>query len=189
MMLEQKMVYFERAGADNTEETFRLARERAQALGLKTVVVATTSGATGASACKYFQGMRVVVVTHAAGFRHPNEQELMEENRAEIERNGGLILTCLHPFAGLGRAIRLKFSTYSAEEIIPNVLRLFGQGVKVACEISMMAADAGLVRTDEEVIAIAGTNQGADTAVVLQPVNTQHFFNLRVREILCKPRV
>ncbi|MFH1928052.1 MAG: hypothetical protein ABIK79_07760 [Chloroflexota bacterium] len=52
-----------------------------------------------------------------------------------------------------------------------------------------MAADAGLIRTDEEVIAIAGTGRGADTAVVLQPAHAQDFFNLRVKEIICKPRL
>ena len=51
----------------------------------------------------------------------------------------------------------------------------------------MMAADGGLVRTNEEVIAIAGTGRGADTAVVLQPVNSHDFFDLKVKEILCKP--
>jgi hypothetical protein len=63
-----------------------------------------------------------------------------------------------------------------------------GEGMKVTLEIAMMAADAGLVRTDEEVIAIAGTAKGADTAVVLNPVNSHNFFNMRVKEILCKPR-
>lgn len=28
----------------------------------------------------------------------------------------------------------------------------FGQGTKVACEITLMAADAGLVRTDEDIV-------------------------------------
>lgn len=50
-----------------------------------------------------------------------------------------------------------------------------------------MAADAGLVRTDEDVIAIAGAGRGVDTALVLRPVNSQDFFDLRVKEILCKP--
>ena len=53
----------------------------------------------------------------------------------------------------------------------------------------MMAADAGLVRTDEDVISVAGTNSGADTALVLTPVNTHNFFDLKVREILGKPRL
>jgi len=61
--------------------------------------------------------------------------------------------------------------------------------MKVACEIALMAADAGLVRTDEDVISIAGTGRGADTAVVLRPVNTRNFFDLKVKEILCKPRL
>ena len=77
---------------------------------------------------------------------------------------------------------------YLFEEVVANTLRLFGQGMKVACDITLMAADAGLVRTDEDVIAIAGTSRGADTAVVLRPVNSEDFFDLRVKEILCKPR-
>jgi hypothetical protein len=61
--------------------------------------------------------------------------------------------------------------------------------MKVACEIAAMAADAGLVRTDEEIIAIGGTGRGADTAVVIQPEYTHRFFNLKVKEIICKPRL
>jgi hypothetical protein len=68
-------------------------------------------------------------------------------------------------------------------------LRMFGQGMKVACEIAAMAADAGLVRTDEEIIAIGGTGRGADTAVVLQPSYVHRLFNLKVKEIICKPRL
>jgi hypothetical protein len=52
-----------------------------------------------------------------------------------------------------------------------------------------MAADAGLVRTDEECIAIGGTGRGADTAVVLQPNYVHRLFNTRVKEVICKPRL
>jgi hypothetical protein len=76
---------------------------------------------------------------------------------------------------------------YVLGETIADTLRIFGQGMKVVCEISMMAADSGLVRTDEDIIAIAGSSRGADTAVVLKPVNTHNFFDLKIREILCKP--
>jgi hypothetical protein len=85
--------------------------------------------------------------------------------------------------------VRKKLGTYELEEIIAYTLRIFGQGMKVACEIALMAADAGLVRTDEPAIAIAGTGQGADTAVVLRPANAQTFFDMRIMEILCKPRL
>ncbi len=187
-MQETKTVYFDGTGTAFTEATFSLARERAQALGIRHILVASTDGDTGAKAAAYFMGFPVLVVSHSVGFRRPNHQELTDENRKAIVDAGAQVLTCLHPFGGLGRAIRLKYATFSIEEIIPNVLRLFGQGMKVAVEISMMAADAGLIPAGEEVIAIAGTDHGADTAAVISPVNTQRFFDLRVREIICKPR-
>ena len=56
--------------------------------------------------------------------------------------------------------MRKKFKMYLFEEVVANTLRIFGQGMKVACEITLMAADAGLVRTDEDVIAIGGTSHG-----------------------------
>jgi hypothetical protein len=74
------------------------------------------------------------------------------------------------------------------DEIIAQTLGVFGQGTKVACEIALMAADAGLIRTDEEVISIGGTGSGADTALVIKPAHTHDFFELKVKEILCKPR-
>ena len=75
------------------------------------------------------------------------------------------------------------------DEIIANVLRLFGQGVKVAGEVSCMAVDAGLLRTDEDAVAIGGTKYGSDTAIIIRPSNTHTFFDARIREIICKPRL
>ena len=66
-------------------------------------------------------------------------------------------------------------------------LRTFCEGIKVAAEMSLMAADAGLVRTDEPVIAVAGTGGGADTAAILKPSNAQTFFDLRFLELICMP--
>ena len=58
--------------------------------------------------------------------------------------------------------------------------------------VVMMAADSGLVRTDEEIIAIAGTGRagrGADTALVMQTNNAHRVFDIKVKEIICKPRL
>ncbi|RLC77621.1 MAG: hypothetical protein DRI61_11185 [Chloroflexi bacterium] len=182
-------VYFDKPGSQNTLRTLEIAKRRAEELGIRNIVVATTTGETGVLAARLFQGYNLVVVTHSTGFRKPDFQELTEENRKAIEELGGRILTCVHAFGGIGRAIRRKLNTYQAEEIIAYALRIFGEGVKVAVEIAMMAADAGLIRTDEEAIAIAGTGRGADTALVLRPAHTQSFFDLRILEILAKPRL
>jgi hypothetical protein len=185
--MEQKIVYFDKPGVDNMEETLRIAKKRAKELGIKTIVVASTLGNTGARAVEVFKGVRVVVVTHSAGFHGPNTQELTEENREKIIKNGGIIFTGTHLFSGVGAAMRKRFSTYLLGDIVANTLRLLGQGMKVVVEITVMAADAGLIRTDEDVIAIAGTGRGADYAVVVKPVNSGDFFDLKIKEILCKP--
>ena len=179
--------YFAQPGPANTTRTLDLAHARAQTLGIRTVLVATTGGNTGVQAARLFDGFDLVVVTHSTGFRGPDIQELTAANRAVIESLGAALLTTTHAFGGVGRAVRKKLGTYQVDEIMAYTLRTFGQGIKVAAEISLMAADAGLVRTDEPAIAIAGTKQGADTAVVLQPTHAQTFFDLRFLEIICMP--
>ena len=181
-------VYFSEAGAGNTERCLQLARERADELGIEHVVVATTSGQTGACAADLFRGRNVVVVTHSAGFKGPNIEELQPEQRRRIEGAGARVLTCQHAFGGVGRAIRRKLGSYQVDEVMAFVLRTFCDGVKVACEISLMAADAGLIPAGREVIAIGGTGQGADSALVLRSANSQEYLDLRVLEVICKPR-
>jgi len=187
--MEARTVYFEQPGAANLKATLELARERAQSLGLRDIVVASTTGATGAAAAEKFSGCNLVVVTHSTGFSQRDVQELLPENRILIEKSGGRILTCQHALGGVNRAVRHKLKTYQIDEIIAYALRTLGQGFKVCLEISLMAADAGLVSVKREIIAIGGTGQGADTAVVLTPANAQDFFDLRVHEIICKPRL
>ena len=187
--LRTTTTYFAQAGPANTERTLELALARAQELSIGQVLVATTTGRTGVLAAETFHqtGVEVIVVTHSTGFRGPNQQELAQENRAAIERAGGRILTCQHAFGGVNRAVRRKLETYQLDEIIAFTLRTFCQGVKVVAEMSLMAADAGLVRTDTPVMAIAGSGRGADTAAVLLPANAQSFFELQVLEIVCRP--
>ena len=186
---EIRAIYYETTGPENTERTLQRASERARERNIEHIVVASSSGATGARAAELFCGLNVVVVTHSTGFREPNQQELEPAYRARIEAAGARILTCQHAFGGLSRAVRRKMGTYQLDEIVAFVLRNFSQGIKVTCEITVMAADAGLIPTRTEVIAIAGTGRGADTAAVLLSANAQDFFDLRVLEILCKPRL
>lgn len=182
-------VYFGRPGRDNTEETLRLAKKRAEELGINSILVATTRGNTASRASEVFEGFHLVIVTHSTGHREPNTQELELEHRALIEAKGGIIYTGTHAFRGVEIAFLRHMQVPRPTDIVAQTLRVFGEGMKVVCEIAVMAADAGLVRTDEEVVAIAGTGRGADTAVVLKPAHAKEFFELRIKEIICKPRL
>jgi len=187
VQIEGNIVYFSTPDPENTGDVLRIAKARAEEVGIKNIVVASTTGATAVKATEIFRGARVVAVSHFTGSREPNTQEFSEGNKRKVESKGGVVLTTTHVFSGLSRAMHKKFNMHLFEEVVSYTLRVFGPGVKVACEVAIMAADAGLVRTDEDVIAIGGTSRGADTALVLRPVNSPDFFDLRVKEILCKP--
>jgi hypothetical protein len=180
--------YFARAGQTNTQATLEAARERAKVLGIKRILVSTCTGETAFRALDLFgRGFSLVIVTHVTGFKKPDHQELAEKDREALLEKGVPVLTAQHAFGGVGRAFRNKTGTYQIDEVIGYTLRTFGQGTKVAIEIALMAADAGLIRTDEDVISIGGTVNGVDTALVLKPAHTQNFFDLKVREVICKP--
>jgi uncharacterized protein len=180
--------YFTEAGPINTDETLEAARKRAKELNIGKVLVSSCSGSTARKALDLFSGdFSLIVVTHVTGFKEPDYQELPEEERRYLLNRGAQVLTSGHAFAGVGRGFRNKTGTYQIDEIIAYTLRTFGQGTKVAIEIALMAVDAGLVRTDEDIISIGGTVEGVDTALVLRGTNTYSFFDLKVKEVICKP--
>jgi hypothetical protein len=187
--IKTETVYFEKKGSQNTDQTLSLALSRARKLGIKQIVLASNSGSTGFKAAKIFDKEQIIIVTHSTGFRKVGEQELPTEVKTELEsKNNIAVLTTTHAFGGVGRGVRMKLDTYQVDEVIAYTLRTFSQGVKVGCELVIMAADTGLLDMDKEVIAIGGSGTGADTAMVIKPAHAQNYLDLKVLEIICKPR-
>ena len=179
------MEFFQKPGSENTDRTITLACERAQEFGISTIVVASNSGQT-AERC-IGKGVEIVCVTHHVGFAGPGIDEMETEKREFLKSQGVKILTSTHLFAGIDRALRIQAGGLYPAEIVAHTLRMFGQGVKTGIECSVMALDAGLIKFGERVIAIAGTGRGADTATVLTPNHSNHFFATKIHEIICKP--
>lgn len=180
--------YFSKPGGRNTDLVLEAVERRAAELEIRDILVATCSGQTAFAAVKKLSpSHRIIAVTHFTGFAKPNDQELSEENRGILQNLGVQVLTCQHAFGGVGRGVRNKLGTYQVDEIMAYTLRTFGQGTKVAIELALMATDAGLIRTDKDVISIGGTGSGADTALVIKPANSSRVFEMKVREIICKP--
>ena len=186
--MEKSITYFDNRGTMNTTQVLDLVAERARELGVSTVVVPSTGGATGRLAVERLADLEVVVVTHSTGYGGPGSQQMPAETRADIEAEGGRVLTTTHAFGGVGRSVRKKFDTWQVEELIAQTLKRFGEGTKVAVEVSLMAADAGLIPAHQEIISCGGSGHGLDTALVLKPTHAQTFFDLEVLEIICKPR-
>ena len=187
-MADRSVGWFEEAG-DHTDATIDIVTERLERGGIEHIVVATTSGATGAAFAEALRGrdVEVVCVTHHVGFKGGDEDQLESKHADAIRAAGGKILTTSHALSGVARSVSKSFGGTSSLEMIAHTLRLFGQGMKVCAEIAVMAADAGLIPTDRDVICVGGTGRGADTAVVLKPAHANAFFEMRVRETLCRP--
>jgi hypothetical protein len=186
MMRKKSILYFPNPG-DHTDETLNAAKERADELGIRDIVVSSTEGTTALKTVDVFKGYNVVVVTHVTGYQEPGGQEVIDERAEKIRDKGGKILTAAHAFSGVEQAIRKKFDTVYPAGIIAQTLKLFSQGMKVVVEITAMATDAGLIPADKDVVAIAGSHRGADTAVVIKPANSHAIFDMVVKEIICKP--
>jgi uncharacterized protein len=191
-MIEEETAQVEKIsspGVVNTEACLLSARDRSEVLGIRKIVIASSSGNTALAAMNVFDpaDYDVIIVSHVTGFNEANQQELPASIRHELIERGGKVLTAAHAFGGVGRGVRNRVGTFQVDEIIAHTLRMFGQGTKVGIEIALMAADAGWVRTDEDVIVIAGTGGGADTALVLQPANSHNCLDLKVREFIVKP--
>ena len=187
-MPEKKILYFDEIVDVNTEKTLAAAKKRADELGIKEIVVSSTRGGTALKALDLFgEGYKVIVVTHSAGFREPGKIEMADETKEEIQAKGGIVLTTIHAFAGVDRAINKKFNTIGPSELVANVLRMFGQGMKVCVETVYMAADSGLLSMEGDVVSIAGTGKGCDTAIVVKPAHLNDMFDLYVKEIIGKP--
>ena len=179
--MEEKVVYFDTPGKENTGEVLRLVKERSQARGITKIVLASTRGDTARAAADSFAGsdIRLVVIPHQFGRRIP--QRFPRELVAELEAKGhrvhfGTMLFHTEDLYGV-----------STPRVMATLLRTFCQGMKVCVEIILMACDGGLVNQGEKVIAVAGSAAGADTAVVATSAPSTRLPDLHIHEIICKP--
>ena len=186
--LERKITYFKDMGIVNTNETLRIAKRRADETGVKTLLIASTYGHTALKALEFFgTGYNFIVV---GGKRGDFPDELY---RRLLDGGHHTVFNSDYDF--------------SYPEAAWEILRRFCEGMKVCVEMTLIAADLGMIAAGEEVIAIAGTGRygfeqggGADTAILIEAVKSGDFFHFdvpalqskkegrRIKEILCKPR-
>jgi hypothetical protein len=179
--LEEKIVYFEKPGVGNTEETLRLAVERAQARCIKKIVLASTRGDTARLAAERLAGTGITMTVIPHQYSGGREQRFPLELKESLEKQG--------------HHVHFATSLFATENLygspVPRVmaflLRTFSQGMKVCVEMILMVVDGGFVASGEQVIAIAGSGRGADTAIVAIAASSRNLPDLHVMEIICKP--
>lgn len=174
MSVVKQIVYFKEPGPENTDAVLDCVLRRVKEGSIKTVVVASTSGETGVKFSKALEGLcNVIAVSY---------EEMDREFKEEIVRLGGKPLDRTH----------LPLHVHGMDNI-RNSFYTLGQGFKVCIEVILIASDLEALKTGEDVIAVAGTDRGSDTAIVARACKTSDIFSrdrskkLEVREILTMP--
>lgn len=184
----RQVEYFDQAGRENTEKCLQVVEELTNTY--EDVVVASTSGETGLKfAERLGKKTNLIVVTHAFGHKQKNEMEIPLQVRERIGKLGGKVFTGTILTSSLEKSFVSEFKGIYPTVIIAETLRRLGEGMKVCAEIVMEACDAGLIEEGKDVIAVAGTGSGSDTICLIQSTTSRRFLDLKIKEILAKPRV
>ncbi|MBS7609022.1 hypothetical protein KEJ19_00420 [Candidatus Bathyarchaeota archaeon] len=166
--------YFVEPGPENTEDVIKAVARRLEVGDVRTVVVASTSGNTGAKFAEALKGkVKVVAISH----------EKMEAGlKDRIVKLGGIAVDETHlPLHERGM------------DKVRNAFYSLGQGFKVAVEVILIATDKGVIKPYEDVIGVAGSGEGSDTAIVARSTTTKEIFGkdpgkkLEIREIIAMP--
>ncbi len=196
-MQEMSINLYDQEGIENTTATLNKAYERARQLGIRQLVVATTTGQTALDCAEMMPELDIIGVTMHAIDREiyvnrygrkvkAKDPEIMERAR----QKGVRFYTGVHPFHGaVSSALRDALGGYSAHDVMAELLKtVFSTGTKVAIECAIMASDGGFLDMAADIIALGGYRGGADTALVLKPAYSYRMFEMRIREVLCYPR-
>jgi len=184
--------YFDVHGEINTDKAIGLAKRRAEELGIRKVVVASETGLTALKVLDAFQGSEVIVVSSAAGTTVDGSVigDLMigitdEGILNDLKEKGAKVIRGTDPFWNI--AAHTGFT--DACKLGMMFFKVLCGGLHVCMTAVLEATDAGHLVEGEEVVALAGSFVGLDTAIVAGAANSVNFFGaFEVREIVCKPR-
>ena len=191
-IMKVETVYFESGGKHNTEVTLELVKEKALEHNIKNVVVASIRGYAAEKALEVFSDVDIKLAI--VGCNGCDACPLFsEEIKTKVENKGHKVI-----FAPEGSI------PYPPE--VELAYRRICEGMKVCVFVAMAVAEAELVPSGQEIIAVTGTGWkgyekggGSDTAIITQALKSREFFSYepleihklkgrKIKEIMCKPR-
>jgi hypothetical protein len=196
--ISRPCIYFEQAGVHNTDRVIEAVMRRLAEGDITTVVVSSTTGYTAIKFAEALEGRDEVTAISVAesslirewGTEYPT---LAPATKAELERRGVIVADKVSYVFHHSPFDDSRWQAPTPEEIVRETLYAFGQGLKVAVEVVLIAVTSGYLAPFQDVIAVGGTHRGVDTAIVMNATYPNYIFSqdpakrLHIREILCKP--
>jgi len=191
--------YFNVCGQINTEKTLELSLQRVRELKIKKLVIASETGISAIKAVDMLRNseIKLIVVTSAANTKIENtiigdlkigipDKKIWDY----LEKNGAKIVRATDPLYNIGAALE-HHGVPTLATLIRSCLKMVSSGTAVCVAAALMATDNGLLKEGEEVVAVAGSWVGLDTALVMTATNSINLLKtgaMQIREIICKPR-
>jgi len=200
---EKRILYFNKPGPHNTDNVIHAVKARAKEGNITTIVVASISGHTALRVAEELKelGIPVVCVSGFPGWStlHGIEYPFVKkETRERLEKLNVPIVDKM-PSALSGDTLDWGLARYGympVSWVVAETLEAVGgYGLKTAVEAALMATDSGTVPPAIDVISIAGSGEGADTAIAARTAYSSCMFSrdsaqrFQILEIIAMPRV
>ncbi len=185
--MEKKITYFENPGQENTAQAISLAVDYAKENSIKKIIIASSTGESALELRKKASDLEIIDVVYSEAVSYKDTLRKFHENQKILEKNNIKVVRCTHSFSGVEKCVAQRYKGVSVNALIADVLKLFSEGIKVAVEAAMMAADVGAVKK-EPVLVLGGTSHGVDSCLLVEPSTTSNFFEFSILEIICMPR-
>lgn len=195
--IERRTIYFEKPGILNTTSVIKAVEDRLEQGDVKIVLVPVTTGKTAEEFKHAVNGTTKIVTVsekdtllackHIVQTKEGLLGKLLrnrlkkESERAEKKREREIFDMTFLPFCS---------EKWNA---VKETLYAFGQGMKVAIEVSIAAVETLKVQPYTKIIAVGGTGEGADTAIVITTSTQKEAFGknpnnrLMIHEIIAMP--
>ena len=195
-MVKRQVYYFDEPGEENTQLVIEAVSQRLKAGGIRKVIVASTSGKTAVEFARSLKGKAELICVSESPYRREWGEEwpcLKQEFRQEMEKLGVTIIDKA-PYVFHSSVLEsARWSDAFPERVVKETLYSFGQGMKVAVEVTVTGVSCGYVPPYEDVIGVGGSGKGADTAIVLRATYPASLFDkdtakrLEIKEIIAMP--
>jgi hypothetical protein len=170
-----KNLRLKESGSTNTESVIQAVSDKIDETGIKTVIVASSTGKTAILFAKKLKKKAKLVAVSWKKLPAEKAQELKSLDITICDFANYL------PLHEVGR------------DLVRNTYYTFGQGMKVCAEVVLIAVDKGIILSGKDVIAVGGTGGGSDTAAIIKATSTNEMFSsdlskrLEIREIFAMP--